>query len=459
MSEALIQAPGAIAVAPPMRTKVLIVYPSHYNEKGALIKIRKALLVPRILPYLAALTPPGYDVRLLNEVVEDLDFDMDVDLVALTGMICHMPRAVEIAREFRRRGKTTVYGGVAAYTFQDQLSGVFDSLVPGEAEGIWPRLLADFERGALQPLYENAAAPALDGLPLPRYDLINPKHYLNSRYDKQHPIYSLETSRGCPHNCDFCLVTRFFGKRMRFRPIDEVVAEIKHCGAKYLFLSDDNIAVAPARARELFIALAPLGVKWIGQFETSAARDPELLRLAAAAGCTAAFLGVESLNQDNLRAVNKPQRDHGDIRDVVKAFTAAGISVTASVIFGLDADTPASIADTARELADAGVQIMMPWIITPLPRTRFFDRCVQQSAFLHTNYNLYDAMHPVIRHHGMSPAQLEQAYWKAAAQFYSLPNIFKRVGRLRAGRIKRLGIQLYHRHKFRQRRHPWAGDA
>lgn len=409
--------------------KVLIVYPSAYGEEGQVVKSPVSYVVPRILPYLAALLPSHYEPRLVDELVDDLDFEAETDLVLLTGMLRHMPRAIDIGRGFRKRGKPVVIGGPGAFSIKDDLekSGAFDSIVIGEAESLLEPILRDFEKGELKKSYFQTEPPDLSGFPHARFDLLKTNKYMKSIADKIHIRYPIETSRGCPYNCHFCLVTKLFGKRMRYRPIPEVVAEIQAYGGKSILFTDDNIAINPRRARELFQALIPLKIKWLGQFDSQVIKDPDLLKLAAKAGCVNAFVGIESLNQENLSEFNKTTRRQQDIGEIVKAFRKAGIILFASLIFGLDKDTPQSIEATVNTLKKLGVGIAIPWLLTPFPGTRVYDDYKKEGRILHENYSQYDCWHPVIRPKSMSTEDMEKAYWKGLRSFYSIPSIIIRV--------------------------------
>ena len=344
--------------------KLTFIYPSSYDEHNRLIKNKKAFFPARTLPYLAGITPKRYHVRIIEELIDDINFDDDTDLVALTGMVRHMPRAIDIAREFRKRGKTVIVGGVGTYSLQNWIeeSKAFDSIIVGEVDKQWENILDDFECGKLKSKYEIFDHPELTNLAPARFDLLNLKKYKKSFFDRKNPILPIETSRGCPHDCKFCLVTRYFGPKMRYRPINDVVQEIKYYGAKDIVFTDDNIIVNLTRARELFLAIKPLGIKWFGQFESQVVRHPDLLRLAAESGCRNAFVGVESLNNMNLHSAGKSRNTKVEFKDLVKSFKNVGIPLIASLIFGMDYDTPESIAWTIEQMIQYDVDFIFPWI-------------------------------------------------------------------------------------------------
>ena len=443
------------------RKKILFVYPSSYDARGRAIKSRKAFGPSRTLPYLAALTPRQYETRIVDELVDNIDFDEDAHLVAFTGMLSHMPRAIDIAREFHKRGKPTIIGGVGAFAIQEKIeeSGAFDSLCIGEADDIWETVLDDFSNGRLKAKYECDTSPKLDHLPIPRFDLLDSRKYMKSFVDRTHPVTSIETSRGCPHNCNFCLVTRFFGKRMRYRPVGDVVEEIKHHGSKFVMFTDDNVALNPARARELFLAIKPLGIQWFAQFECKVIEHPELLQLAAKSGCRLALVGIESLLPDNLHLINKSQNVSLDFKHIVRSFKDAGINLLASIIFGMDYDTSDTIEWTIEQIIANGVEAIAPWILTPIPGTSFYDDCKNQGRLIHEDYSLYDCWHSVIRPKHMTSDELMEAFWAGLRRFYSLPQILKRTLRDKEWHTGGLLYNIYCRRQVYKGLHPFAGNS
>lgn len=443
-----------------MARKILFIYPSSYDINHNIIKSKRSFFPSRTLPYLAALTPARYETYIIDELLDSVDFNANADLVALTGMLRHMPRAFDIAAEFRRRGKTVIIGGVGAFAIQGQIekSKIFNSLVIGEADELWDIILQDFERGRLKETYECNNHPELRGLPPARFDLLNVKRYLKAFWDRKHPVIPIETSRGCPHNCRFCLVTCYFGKKMRYRPIDEVVAEIKYQGAKCIFFTDDNIAIDPGRAKELFLAIKPLHIQWLAQCEARVIEHPNLLRLAAESGCVGAVVGIESLFEANLYSANKLRNIKIDFKAVVKSFKEAEIPLIASIIFGFENDTPETIKWTIDQMIENDVDAVLPWLLTPLPKTPFYDECRDKDCLIHENYSLYDFWHPVIRPNRMSPEQLEKSFWQGLKCFYSLPLIFQRMLSMEIDDIGGMICHFYFHNQIRKKLHPISGN-
>lgn len=440
-----------------MPKKIIFIYPSSYDSRQRLIKSKKSFLPFRTLPYLAALTPKRYETHIVDELVDDLNFDQGADLVALTGMLRHMPRAIEIGRQFRMRGIKTMIGGVGAFALQHELekSEAFDCIVIGEVDEIWGNILNDFEQGTLKPLYE-CPKPELGGLPFARFDLLDSKKYMKSFSDRKHPITPIETSRGCPHNCRFCLVSRYFGRKMRYRPIAEVIKEVEFQGAKHVLFTDDNIAANPDRARTLFKALSNIDFRWTGQFETTVIKHPDLLELARKGGCRSAFVGIESLDISNLVSVDKGQISKIDFIDVAKAFKEAGILLIASLIFGLENDTPETIEYTIEKMHENGVEFVIPWMLTPIPRTPLHDDYKCENRLIHENFSLYDYWHPVIHPKQITAEELEKYFWSNLNRFYSLKRISSRILQGKS-KLHRLLYSLYYHKQIKKQIHPFAG--
>ncbi len=437
--------------------RILFVLPSSYDDAGRILKASKSHQPARALPYLAALTPRRHDVRIVDETVSDLDLNLDADLVAITGLLRNIPRAVDIARAFRKRGIRTVIGGVAAWALRSSVQSEFDCCVDGEADLLWPEIVADAEQGRLRPHYAAPSHPDLVSLPFPRYDLLDFNRYLAPPNDPKHPITSIETSRGCPRSCSYCLVSRFFGRRMRYRPVGEVVEEIKHHGAKMLFFTDDNLLIEPERALELIRAIRPLGVRWSAQCDALSARRPGLLRAARESGCLAMVVGVESLDPDALRSLDKSALADVSIEELSAAFAEAGIGLIASVMFGLDHDTPSTMEAAVDRLVANRVDLLYPWILTPLPRTPLHERLAAEGRVLHENYSLYDASHVVFQPRNMSPRRLEESFWSVARRFYRSLNALRLVTRPGSSyRFHLAAMHAYYGRLVRAGRHPTA---
>jgi len=437
---------------------IIFVYPSYYGDKGQILKVGQSWLPPRTLSYMAALTPGRFTTRIVDERAEDIDFSAG-DLIALTGMLHHMPRAIDIAREFRKNGKKVIIGGPGVFALQNEpkVTGNFDSIVIGEAETAWNIVLNDFEKEGLKKIYRPEPLKELKRLPFARLDLLNAKHYRKAITDPNKFVIPMETSRGCPHSCKFCLVTRYFGKTIRYRPIPEVIDEIKFQGGNYIFFTDDNIAVNPTRAIELFTALKPLGIHWFGQFDTTVVNHPEIIKLAGESGCRSAFIGIESLDKENLVSIQKKHNVGVEVGELLRLFKQAHINVMCSVIFGMEHDSHESIRETVNFMLDNRVEMMLPWILTPFPMTPLHEEFKTGNRLLHDNYSQYDCTHCVHQPGQMKPAELENAYWESYRHFYNTGAVIRRGlnGRSPVDGLKILIRELYFKNNVSHRRHPF----
>ena len=394
----------------------LIVPATHKNRK----KSGKVILPPLGMATIAALTPPEVEVSLVDENVTRIDYLKDVDLVGITSLTSTSQRAYEIADTFRAMGKKVVLGGIHASVLPEEAIQHADAVVIGEAEGIWPELIADFQKNKLQKFYHQSERPSLNGLPHPRRDLFSKKSYYFNN--------TIYTTRGCPYSCSFCTVTSFFGRTYRCRPVEEVIAEIKTLNRKkhFIFL-DDNIVGNPKYSKELFRALIPLKIKWVGQCSVTIAKDDELLKLAAASGCVDLFIGLESLSPDSLKAINKKTNSVDEYDVVVKKLHDAGIGIHGFFIFGLDGDDVDSFQRTVRFAQKARLESAQFDILTPYPGTAIFASLEKEGRILTKDWAQYGHDH-MFKPKVLSREILQEGRQWAWREFYSLPSIWKRIG-------------------------------
>lgn len=376
----------------------------------------------------AALTPPDWEVQIVDEKVELLDLTRSADLVGITAMTTTSPRAYEIADHFRRRGIPVVMGGMHVSCLPHEALAHCQSVVVGEAEGLWPTALADFERGALKPLYQHGPElPALNQMPAVNWDLYQDKHYL--------PVHFVETTRGCPLDCEFCAVTNAFGGRFRNRPLEDVFAELSHLRSfgglftlkNCLFFVDDNIISNRAYAREFLTRLADYRFQWFGQASMNVANDPEILRLCQRSGCMGLFIGFESLSQETLRSIGHKPNHPERYLETVRKIHDHGIGIDASFVFGFDTDDAGVFDRTLEFVLRAKIEVTYFSILTPYPGTRLFERLQSEGRLLTTDWTLYDTSHVVYRPKTLTPDQLLEGYHRTLKEAYTVSSIFKRM--------------------------------
>ncbi len=412
--------------------KVLLISPELQDSCYSFSKKEvRSFWFPRLsLTTLGALTPKDIEVRLVDEGVEKIDFDMDVDLVGISAMTFLSPRAYEISDRFRKRGVKVVLGGIHPTALPEEAKEHADAVVIGEAEKIWPSLLEDFKNGELKPFYKMDTLPSLEGLPPQRLSLLRPGAYMTNN--------CLQASRGCPYGCDFCSVTTFFGNTFRLRPVKDVIDEIAALDGKFVVFVDDNIAGNKAYARELFKALIPLKKQWGSQASITLARDPELLELAAKSGCTSLFVGIESISQETLASANKSFNKVTDYEESIKRFHDNGILVNAGMIFGFDNDDESVFERTVAFLKKNRVGLVLFSILTPFPGTGFYKKLEQEGRIIDKDWSHYDGRNVVFKPKNLSPEALQDGFHWAYHKFYSVPSILQRVLPTRQLRIPRL---------------------
>ena len=421
---------------------LLLIHPAQDKDRlGS--RRRRASSVPKLnLPILASYADDLFDVCIIDETVEDIDFDIKADLVALTVLTQLAYRAYEIAEEFAKRGARIVMGGFHVYFFPDEAAEHADALVIGEAEGVWEQLLHDFLAGKMKKRYQRDTPHNLVGLRKPRLDLTKKKAYSAPNV--------METARGCPHKCAYCAVTLFWGYRYRFRPVQEVVDEIRSMPPGGIVFVDDNIIGLPSRAKELFKAMIPLKRKWYSQADLKLARDPELLELCAKSGCQWLFMGIESINTQNLKDIGKSRVNKvEEYQESIRTIHDAGINVFGSFVFGLDHDDKTVFDNTVQFCVDNRLPAANFYILVPLPFTRLFDKMEEEGRILHRDWSRYDGNHVVFHPMLMTPNELLEGYLHAYRSFYSIRSILKRTLRPRRDISRVLALNVGRRLNYR----------
>jgi radical SAM superfamily enzyme YgiQ (UPF0313 family) len=375
---------------------------------------------PLGLMMVAAATPPGHEVEIVDEHVASVDLSRRADLVGISVNACVAPRAYEMARVFREKKQAVVLGGFHVTLNPDEAAAQADAIVLGEAEPVWPDVVRDIERGRLRPIYDGRGFPDLR-LPPPRRDLVRKRGYYLENV--------IQATRGCPCACAFCGVNQFFGGRFRARPVPEVIADLRSMrGFRFLF-TDDNLTADPDYARELFRQLIPLRKKWMGMTNLSIADDDELLRLAARSGCVGLFLGFETLSPENLAEAGKSRNRVERYADIVQKLHRHGMAVEAGVIFGFDGDTPAVFDASLRAFLRLGFDMIQVAPLTPFPGGRLYERFRREGRLITDRPELYNIQDVVFRPAGMTPEELQAGLIRVRRGFYRLPLVLKRVAR------------------------------
>ena len=391
-----------------------------YRHRGGIFG-KSLRYMPLTLPTLAALVPPELNAQITccDEGIEDVDVNMPVDLIGLTVITGTANRAYELAAQFRKRGVTVVMGGPHVTLIPDDAAPHADSIVVGYAEETWPQLLRDYRAGRLEARYHQAPALSLADRPLPDRSVLPKWRYLT------HHVF--EATRGCIHNCDFCVVPSAWGRKPLQKPVEQIVADIVRQRSRHAIFVDLNLIANRHYAAQLFEALIPLKLTWFGLATTLLCDDEELLNLAARSGCRGLLMGLESISPANLRGSQKSFNCPDRYRQVVERLHARRIALQGCFVFGLDEDTPDVFLKTARFAVDARIDLPRFAIVTPFPGTQLYQRLQKEGRIRSTNWELYDGQHVVFQPAQMSAEQLARGTEEAWKYAYSWTNMAKRL--------------------------------
>ncbi len=393
---------------------------------------------PLGLLVLGALTPREHVVRLVDENVERGRFSDVPDLVGVTVKVDTFHRAVEISRGYRARGVPVVWGGIYPTACPDDCAAHADAVVIGEAETIWPRLLEDVRGGRLRREYRNGGPVDLARSPVPRWDLLRAGRYLFTN--------TIIAGRGCPWRCDFCYNSSpNVDARHRMKPVANILAEIRSLDAPHVMFIDDNFIGDPDGARALMAALAPLRLTWHCAASADIGRREDLLDRMAETGCKSLFIGFETINSENLRRCRKTRNRVADYEATIARIQERGLMVNASLVFGFDGDDESVFPATLDWLVRNRVATMTAHILTPYPGTRLHAQLGRTGRMVDRDLRRYDTAHVVFTPRGMSAAALERGHRWMYRQFYSWPNILRRMPSERHARIAYLEFNLLYR--------------
>jgi len=387
-----------------------------FVERGAVIASLPSLAGAT----LAAVTPP--DVQFDYYDVADIDRHevmTDYDLVAFSTFTAMANECYALAARYRAAGIPVVLGGLHATLVAEEAERHFDAICVGEGERLWPLMLHDFRAGKLGPVYREPAGVVFDlaQSPLPRFDLFD-----IDRYNR----LTVQTSRGCPLDCEFCAASKFFG-RYRIKPVARVMAEIDTIldswRTPFIEFADDNTFVHKRWSKEFLRELQKRNVRWFTETDVSVADDPELLDLIADSGCQQILVGLESPRAGSLDGIDRgnwKQKRLGDYERMIEEVQGRGITVNGCFILGLDSDTPDVFGEVAEFVRKTGLLETQVTVLTPFPGTRLYDRLKAEGRLLEEEYwdrcTLFD-VNFIPRH--MSVDELESGMRWLFSELYS----------------------------------------
>lgn len=400
--------------------KVTFIMPSIGRKTNGQSYARTWMMEPLSIGVLSALTPAYVDREFFDDRFDDIDFNTETDLVAISVETYTARRAYEISKRFRDRGIKVIMGGFHPTLNPDEAGRYADSVAIGEVEDIWGHILEDVKNDCLKPIYKAEKRPGLKGV-FPDRSIYKGRDYLN--------VGLVETGRGCPFHCEFCTICQFYENRYVPRPIEDVVEEISQMDYPYYFFVDDNIAANPGHAKKLFKALIPLNIKWLSQGSINMANDPEMLKLMKKSGCLGVLIGFESLDTGILKNMKKEVNANTDLDRSVKAIHDAGLRIYATFVFGYDNQTIEAFDQTFEFAMKHKFFITAFNHILPMPGTELYrrleaeDRLMDEAFWLNHDYTFGDV---IFKPQHFSPEQLTDLCFRYRKKFYTLKSIIHR---------------------------------
>lgn len=408
---------------------------------------------------IAGLTPEEVGIRFYDDRMEEIPYDEPADLVAISVETYTAKRAYQIASEYRVRNVPVVMGGFHATLCPEEVSQYADAVVIGEAEGLWEQVLADGERGVLQPFYQDVERPSLAHT-VPDRSIYQGKRYM--------PLRLVEATRGCHFSCEFCSIQTAYGRTQNWRSLGIIHDELLTLRKKPLiFFVDDNISSSLPEAKDFCRMLIPLNIRWVSQMSINAAHDEEFLELLAASGCQGVLIGFESLNLENLKKMNKGFNTmKGGFDAALANLRRFNIKLYITFVFGYDHDTPESFGETV-EFAKANKFYIAAFNhLTPFPGTPLYERLEKENGLLFEKWWLDDAydynMVP-FQPANITPEEIRLGCIESRSAFYSWPSIWRRgLDKVNGSNMKMWGayfwINYLIRREVNERDHYPLGD-
>ncbi len=400
--------------------KILLVLPNSNGYLGRVSKSGKAGIARLSLTTLAALTPHEHEVVYHDARLGEPDYEGNWDLVGFTGMTSEINDVYRMADKFRPKGVKVAIGGYHASALPEEAAKHADFIVVGEAEGVWQQALWELQNGGLSRIiYHNESFITMKDKEIPRRELLNRDMYTS--------YATLQSSRGCPFACKFCTVTKFFGNTYRYRPVEEVISELKIFPDEHWGFVDDNLAGNLQYAKKLFKAMIPLKINWGSQSSFNITKYPELMDLYAAAGGVYIFIGFESLSPANIKnmrkGINQPEKYAQGIKELHKR----GITIIGSFVFGFDEDDLSVFKRTVDFVNENNIEAPFYNILTPFPGTELYEEMKRNGLTHDFNWNHYDTCHSVITPKKMTSEELYNGWAWATRESYKPGNLLKRI--------------------------------
>lgn len=383
----------------------------------------------------AAALPDSVDLTFTDENLQQIDFDADCDLVAISTMLTsQLPRAFEVAKEFRQRGKKVIFGGISTMLHAEEVEQHADSVFLGEVEGRFQQVMDDLARGELKPRYDYMHQhPDINLVGTARREILDRELY---NYRGVQMLDLVHASRGCKFNCFPCCTGYLGGKAFRPRPIDKVIEEMEAIKNNRLFIVDNSLAQERQWLIDLFTEMAPLKKKWVSH---PILDDPQVLKLAADAGAWYVYQAVFDTS-DTIRNRVKRLKDHG-------------IGIEGTIILGTDDQTEDDIKRLVDFLIEIELDVAEFTIMTPFPKSPIRIQMENEKRILSNDWLKYTADKVVFQPKHMTPEKLQEMYYYAWDAFNADSGHQLKMGELFKQVIRReMDDGTYHRYNPRKRR-------
>lgn len=432
--------------------KILLIQPSPYDQNHMPIKKKRLYFVGLAMPLLAAMMPDDWDAEIVLEILEDIPWDTDADIIGISSMGHGVIRSIDIAKEFKRIGKTVILGGYMASIMAEEATKYCDAVVVGDAELVWKELLDDYEKGILKSIYEKNLEKGIFSTPLPRFDLIIHKNIGD--------FLPVQAGRGCPNTCSFCSVACLYKGHYIKKPLEEVVRDIKQVkelGFKKFLLLDDNIFSDREYLHELLKEIKNLNMEWMSQCDIRIGKESELLKELAESGCNTLSFGLESISRESLVGMNKSWANPSKYPELIANIQSHGIDVSTEMVVGGDGDTLESIKLTKNFIEENKISVPRFYILTPIPGTKFFKEIEAEGRLINDNIYSFDGTKAVHIPKNITPEELTKAYWELYESLFTYGSIIKR-NILRKEFLKKPGkylfyfiVNLFYRYQIKQK--------